>query len=275
MKHTPIILIIGFIFTVSCGKEETPRPLPSPDGPMDIHNILLKDMIVKNLPSPYYHFEYNDSGFITRASWQSGFNVYNLFYSNGRISQMQNNTAVNKDRLTYVYEKGLVAQINFTNEAGVTFKKSSFTYNASKQLTKVDWTIITTDGSNIPERSMQLEYYADGNLATLNDHMIEIPGIQPDAVYTDTYENYDNKSNADAFALIHKIDDHLILLPGIVLQKNNPQKETRSGDGLHYAITYTYTYRDSLPIKKDGDMVILNGDGAGTHTNYNISFSYY
>lgn len=274
MKYTLLLLISGFILT-SCRKEATQQPLPLPGEPIDIHTILLKDMIVKNLPSPYYHFEYDDSGFINSATWQSGFNVYNLSYTKGRISQMQNNTAVNKDRLVYIYENGLVTQINFINEAGITFKKSTFTYNAYKKLIKIDWTMLNTDGSHVPERSMQLDYYADGNLATLSDHMIEIPGIQPDAVYTDTYENYDNKVNAGAFALIHKIDDHLILLPGIVLQKNNPRKETRSGDGLHYTIAYTYAYQDSLPIKKDGDLLILNGDAAGTHTNYNISFSYY
>lgn len=275
MKHSSILFIAAFIVIISCRKKEPPQPLPSPGEPIDIHTILLKDMIVRNLPSPYYHFEYDDSAFITNLSWQSGFNVYNLSYSKGRISQMQNNTAANRDRLVYVYEKGMVTQINFIDEAGVTLKKSRFTYNTLKQLIRIDWTLINTDGSSIPERSIQLSYLADGNLATLDDHRMAIPGVQAEATYTDTYENYDNKSNAGAFTLIHKIDDHLILLPGIVLQKNNPHTEIRSGDGLHYAITYTYSYRDSLPIKKDGDMVILNGDAAGTHTNINISFSYY
>jgi len=129
MKYTSILFIACFMLMVSCRKEEAPQPLPSPGEPIDIHNILLRDMIIKNLPSPYYHFEYDDSAFITQASCKSGFNVYNLSYSKGRISQMQNNTAVNKDRLVYVYENGLVTQINFIKEAGVFFKKSSLTYS--------------------------------------------------------------------------------------------------------------------------------------------------
>jgi hypothetical protein len=275
MKYAASLVMAGLILAMGCSKEKTLQPLPTPGEPIDIHTIFLKDMIVKNLPSPYYHFEYDDTGFITFSSYASGSTLYTLSYSNGRLSQVQNNTAVNKDRLQYSYENGLVTGVNYINEAGLVYKKCRLTYNADRQLTKIDWDLVNAAGSITPERSVQLSYYGDGNLAVLNDQRIEIPGRQTAALYTDTYENYDSNINAGAFSLLHKPDDHLILLPGIALQKNNPRKETRSGDGLQYAITYTYTYNGSLPVKKDGDMVILNGDSAGMHTSYNISFSYY
>jgi hypothetical protein len=71
-----------------------------------------------------------------------------------------------------------------------------------------------------------------GNLSKLTDHKIEIPGKQAETLYMDTYENYDNNRNAADFSLPHKSGDHLILLPGIVLQKNNPGKELERATAL-------------------------------------------
>jgi hypothetical protein len=78
-------------------------------------------MIVKNLPSPYYHFEYDDSSFITHVNVQSGLALYDLSYLNGRISQMSNNTFVNKDKLQYEYVDGKVSKIKYINKEGVFF----------------------------------------------------------------------------------------------------------------------------------------------------------
>ncbi|QEC66015.1 hypothetical protein FRZ67_01355 [Panacibacter ginsenosidivorans] len=276
MKYSSYIIITLLVFAGSCKNKDIAGPTPLPVGePVDTQTVLLKDMIIRNLPSPYYHFEYDDSAFITTVNYQSSAGVYTLSYLNGRIIQIQNNTAVNKERLQYVYENGKVIKINYINEAGIIFKESIFSYNDSKQLIKVAWNIIETSSRIIPERTLQLEYYTDGNLSKLIDHRIEIPDKQAESFYIDTYENYDSNTNADDFSLLHKSGDHLILLPGIVLQKNNPCKETRTGDGINYAITYRYTYQNKLPVKKDGDMVFLNGDNIGMHNNYNISFSYY
>jgi hypothetical protein len=274
MKHTIVLTLLSIALLTSCKKDKVQAP-PTEEPPIDVHTILLKDMIVKNLPSPYYHFDYDDSSFITHVNVQSGLALYDLSYNNGRINQMNNNTFVNKDKLQYDYVDGKVSKIKYINKEGFFFKQNILTYNSSKQLVTAEWDFINADESLTPERVIQLDYLADGNLSKVNDHWIEIPGRQPETNYATTYENYDTKSNVDAFAILHKIDDHLFLLPGIVLQKNNPLKEIRTGDGLNYAITYTYTYNDSLPVKKDGDMVFLNGDNAGMHSNYLISFSYY
>jgi hypothetical protein len=47
--------------------------------------------------------------------------------------------------------------------------------------------------------------------------------------------------------------DHLVLLPGVQLQKNNPRKETLTGNTGNYTVNYTYTYNDKdLPLFKTG-----------------------
>jgi len=274
MKHTLLLAVLFFAAFTSCKKEKTESP-PVQDPPADVHTILLKDMIVQNLPSPYYHFNYDDSGFITNVNHQSGLALYDLFYLNGRIDKITDNTVANKDKLQYAYQQGKVSQVNFLNKEGVFYKKVILIYNNTSQLIKVEWDFVNTDASITPEKIIELEYYADGNLAKVKHHFLEIAGRQPETFYTDTYENYDTKTNVDAFAIIHKINDHLFLLPNIIIQKNNPLKETRTGDGLNYSISYSYTYNDSLPVKKDGDLLILNGDSAGMHTSYLVSYSYY
>lgn len=274
MKHTILLTVTIFTLLTGCKKDKVETP-PIENPPVDVHTILLKDMIVAKLPSPYYHFTYDDSGFITNVNYQSGLGLYDLSYKNGRIDKIMDNTLVNKDKLQYFYEDGKVSKINFTNKEGIFYEQVNISYNSVSQLTKVEWNIVNDDATLTPEKAIELAYYANGNLSTINHHIFEIPGRQPETFYTDTYENYDNKTNVDGFAAIQKINDHVFFLPNITIQKNNPLKETRSGDGLNYTIDYTYTYNDNLPVKKDGDLVILNGENAGLHSNYLVSFSYY
>lgn len=274
MKNTLFLSATLFMLAISCKKNDVIQP-PTEEPPVDVHTILLKDIAIQNLPSPFYHFDYNDSGYITSINYQDGLALYDLFYENGRIDRITDNTVANKDKLQYFYENGKVSKINFTSREGILYKQVILNYNNTSQLTKAEWNFVNEDASITPEKTIDLSYYADGNLSKVEHHTIEIPGRQTEAFYADSYEQYDNKINVDAFGIIHKLNDHLFLLPNIVIQKNNPLKEIRSGDGLNYSIDYTYTYNDSIPVKKNGDLLILNGENAGTHSNYNVSYSYY
>ncbi|HEX3167771.1 MAG TPA: hypothetical protein VHQ93_15990, partial [Chitinophagaceae bacterium] len=100
---------------------------------------------------------------------------------------------------------------------------------------------------------------------------------QTDAVFTDRFEKYDNKINVDGFGLLHnEFFDHLVLLPGVQLQKNNPGKETRTGNAENYAVNYIYTYNEkNLPLTKKGNLTILTGNNAGQQFETNSVFSYY
>ena len=54
-----IMVLVLFLF--SCKKENTtvPNTPPPPPPPDQVRKVLLKDITIPNLPSPYYHFEYN------------------------------------------------------------------------------------------------------------------------------------------------------------------------------------------------------------------------
>jgi hypothetical protein len=256
----------------SCKKEKKPivDPAPSP-----IPSVFLKDMVVPSLPSPYYHFEYDGSGRVSFVSFASEFSRYDVFYNAGRISEMKNNILVNQDELKYTYDNtGKVISINYANSNGDVYTKVSFTYDGQK-LVKLDR---ERKSGNIfvNDKTLTMAYFPDGNLMDLNFHYLPFNG-QPESTFKDHFEQYDNKINVDAFGLFHnEFFDHLFLLPGVQLQKNNPGKETRSGDGVNFTVDYTYTYSDkNAPLTKNGDFVYLNGPQAGQHFATSSIFTYY
>ncbi len=254
----------------SCQKENKP-PVPGmPDLP-PVPAALLKDIRVTNLPSPYYYFEYNGGGKVDSAIFSSGIRMYEIIYNADRISEIKNNTMVNHDRLQYLYDNsGRIELINYIDEGGTLYKKSSFTYDGQKLLT-IKWErrsglVFVTD------REMDFVYLADGNVFSITDHRISpIP-----LTLISRFEQYDNKNNSDGFTLIHEENDHLLLLPAVQLQKNNPAKMIRTGDGLHYTIDYTYIYSDkNFPLNKAGDVTITNGPNAGQKFQSNTIYSYW
>ena len=120
--------------------------------------------------------------------------------------------------------------------------------------------------------------FRSGNLATILEHRLPVEGFQDDATNLIRYERYDTGTNVDGFSLIHDdFFDHLVLLPGIVLQKNNPGLETRTGDGLTYTVSYTYDYGPDgkYPMTKRGDLVITGGGTVGQRIRIGSTFTYY
>lgn len=236
--------------------------------------VFLKDIVIPNLPSPYYHFEYDGTGRVLGASFASGARNYNLSYDGDRLSAMQNNGG-NHDRLDYVYDNaGRVSLVKYVDESGTIYTTVFLTYSASR-LTQLERDRRVTGGFII-DKTMTFSYDADGNLTYVTEHHPPIDGVQTDATYTDHYEQYDTKLNVDGFSLIHtEFGDHLVLLPGVQLQKGNPARVTRTGDGVNYIINYTYTYDGNRPRTKIGDLLFTNGSDAGKHFQTLSQFSYY
>ena len=272
MRRSYLLFLLATILWSSCKKD---KPGNMPDPPLPV--VLLKDVTVPNLPSPYYHFEYNVDGKVSFATFASGFFIYHISYNGDRISEMQNMTAAGRERLQYIYDNaGRVSEIKYVDEADVLFKRSSFSYDGPRLIKIVRERKL---GSGmVVEKTSTFSYNPDGNLFELSEHRPSIPFIgQPEITYTDRYVHYDNKVNADAFRLLNpEFFEHMLLLPGIQLQKNNPGKQTRTGDGVNYEIVYTYTYdANDLPLTKTGEGIFLTGSSTGQQFQVNASFSYY
>ena len=69
--------------------------------------------------------------------------------------------------------------------------------------------------------------------------------------------------------------DHLVLLP-VQLQKSNPRRVTRTGDGQNYVAEYTYTYDGSnRPLTRSGLVTFTNGTNVGRQFQTSSVLSYY
>ena len=268
-----LLLLITTVF-LGCKKQKlvsnTPMP-PDPQPPA----VLLKEIVIPNLPSPYYHFEYDGEGKAVFASFASELTRYNIFYDGSRIREMRNNILVNKDRVQYVYNgAGNVELIHFSDSTGSVYALADLFYNDGK-LVKLD-RAKKTAGGFVQDKTITMSYYADGNLSNITYHYYPFSG-QPENIFTIHFEQYDNKINVDGFDLLHnEFFEHLFLLPGITIQKNNPGKETRTGDGVNYTVDFTYTYNDkNAPLNKRGNFVYTNGTNAGQTFQTNSFYSYY
>ena len=275
MRYSHTFLVITFVLLLfSCRKAQSPYISP-PSVP--VKKVLLKDIIIPLLPSPYYHFEYNTDSMVTKVDFGSGFTMYDVFYIENKIGEMRNNIFVNHDTLRYSYDAaGKVTIIKFINEANVIYRHVTFSYNGS-QVKEIDWDHKDANAGFIIDRTLTFTYYPDGNVKTITEH--RPTGNDPGFIAIRQFYQYDNKVNVDDFSRIHDgIHDHLFLLQGFRLQRNNPGKETYSGGaGLaSYTIDYTYTYNnDNAPSERKGDLLFTAGANAGQRFHESASFTYY
>ena len=289
MKTKCLLMIILLTAIVACRKTYTnqpgsgpvnppPPPPPPPSVIFDTSSVRLKDLTARNLPSPYYHFAYNDSGYITDAVFASGLRIYGIEYEKKRILRMFNNTFANKDVIEYKYVNGELIAIEVSDQAGFLIRKCFVTFSAEHKLQKLEWQVM---GGLvlIPEQTFELQYYADGNLETLTTRTLAV-GPQLEGTSIDKFENYDNKKNVDGFTLLHPSQmQHLVLLPSSGMQLNNPRRQIHTGSGantLMYTINYNYIYDAAgRPLVKTGDLLFTGGANNGQHFETQETFSYY
>jgi hypothetical protein len=268
------LIATTIVLLLSCKKEHRP-PFDPPAVPA--RHILLKDITIPNLPSPYYHFEYSADSLVKKADFASGYTMYDVLYSGNRIGEMRDNIIINHDTLRYQYDNaGKLALIKFINGANISYRLVFFSYEGNR-VNKIEWDQKIGDVGYIVDRTLSFAYYADGNVKTITEHRPPMNGVD-DYTSVKTLEQYDDKINVDDFSLIHDgIHDHLFLLQGFRLQKNNPKKERLSVNGTDlYTIDYTYTYNsDQTPSNKAGDFLYLSGQYAGQRFQTNSFYSYY
>jgi hypothetical protein len=265
--------ILAAAASACSGESGSTAPAPSPTPPAP--TVLLRDVVISSLPSPFYRFEYDSAGRIKAASYASGLRVYDVTYDGARIAETRD-VAANRDRLQYVYDDaGRVGAILYLDASGAVYTRIFFSY-AGQLLTGIARER-RVDGGFIVDKSISLSYDTAGNLLVFTEHRPPIEGRQDETTTVDRYEAYDDRINVDGFGLIHtEFFDHLLLLPGVQLQKGNPARVTRTGDGINFTVDYTYTYDDSnRPLTKSGDITLTNGPDAGRKIPTRSEFSYY
>ena len=266
-----VVIAISFTLLLSC-KHHIRNLVDSPVEPvLPTKHILLKDIIVPNIPSPHYHFEYNSDSLVTRAEFESEYTRYDVFYNGGKISEMRNNIFINHDTLRYSYDNASkVTLIKFIDQTNVIYRHAFFTYNGNF-IKEIKWDRKQSDGSFFTDRILTFSFYPDGNVKSITEHRPPVPGVE-DYTSVRTFETYDDKINVDDFSLIHDgIHDHLFLPHGFRVQKNNPGKEKLSVNGTDFVtIDYIYTYNgDNTPSNKAGSLLYLSRQYAGQRFSTN------
>lgn len=159
---------------------------------------------------------------------------------------------------------------------GVMYKRCFITYYPDGKLASMDWELKSGTIGYVLVTQLHFTYYADYNVKDITTHLPAVVGLQNEISYTDHYEDYDTGKNATDFALYQKFNDHLLLLPGIKVQVNNPGKVTRKGTAVDYEINYAYTYNDTkYPVSSAGLLKINSGTDAGKIVNLSTQYSYY
>src|SRR5438093_2590374 len=119
-RYRYAFLVMALAAAAACSGYEGPVS-PTPPVP-PVPTVLLKDIEIDHLPSPFYHFEYDTDGRVSAASFASGLRMYDVQYDGGRIKEMRNNVIVNHDELIYVYDDaGRVGAVRYRDPNGVTF----------------------------------------------------------------------------------------------------------------------------------------------------------
>jgi hypothetical protein len=276
MRHSHAFLIFGLILILSsCDKKgEVKPPVTPPDPPAK--QILLKDITIPHLPSPYYHFEYHADSLVSKIDFASGFFQYDVLHTGKNVAEIRNNTFSNHDTLRYVYDNsGKLSMIKFINDENSVSRHVNFTYIGA-DIKKIEWDHRVTGGFFI-DRIVTISFYADGNVKTITDNR-PAHDAEPEHNYVRSFEQYDGKINVDDFSLLHDgMHDHLFLLQGFRLQKNNPKREIFMADGVNfYQVDYTYNYNnDGTPSSKTGQLLYTAGPDAGKRFETNSFFSYY
>ncbi|HEX2607221.1 MAG TPA: hypothetical protein VHK91_07570, partial [Flavisolibacter sp.] len=90
-----------------------------------------------------------------------------------------------------------------------------------------------------------------------------------------SFSNYDKGTNVDGFYVFKTFFEDVLYLPGIRFQVNNPGLVSIDGAENDYTIRYTYTYRNSLPMERQGTMVQTSGKGKGFRMALHTRYSYY
>jgi len=272
MRNKYLLLMVAIVSFISCKKDNVYNKPPTVNPPAA---VLLKDVQISNLPSPYYHFEYNASGKVQTVGYASGLETYSILYEGDKIKEIDNRQILRLSKLEYSYDNaGRVSVVSYVKPDGSVEKKVLLSYNGEK-LTKLERQL-NLNAAFVTDKTFSFLYDAQGNLTELTTHRTALMA-QSESTSIDRFEQYDNKINVDGFSLIHdEFFDLLILLPGVQFQKNNPAILTHSGDGVNFKVQYTYTYNDkNVPLRKAGELTFLSGPNQGQVTQISTEYSYY
>lgn len=241
--------------------------------PDDTQMPRLKTLVAQGLPSPYFSFQYNDSGYVTAASFSSGFHEYLLEYQNSRLYKMVNTKS--GDTLFYQYTAGRVTAVMQYTELNTKTASYKMQYDQYGRLESMFWFDFNTANplDSVATRKVLLQYHMDGNLAKKDEYYAGASGAL-EWTGSEEYQDYGAERNVDGFTLLKDSFDEFVFLPQVKLQRNNPGLVVSKGVHNDSKIDYQYSSVNGLPIEKKGRMEFTRGADAGKVFNFVNRFEY-
>lgn len=230
---TLLSLTITLAAVLACGDSQGPGGGSGDGGGASA--VLLQDVVVAHLPSPYYHFEYEPGGRIKRVSFASDFLSYDVLYVFARV------------RLTYDGDKLNKLDRERKLAAGFTIEKTlSFSYYADGNLEEIVDHRPAINGQEATTTVDRFEQYDDNvNVDAFGlihndffDHVVLLPDVQLE------------KGNPAR------------------------ETFTGGGTDYRFDYTYAYD-EHKRPLSKGGTATILTGPDAGRTVPLSTVFSYY
>ncbi|PWU00317.1 MAG: hypothetical protein C5B52_09120 [Bacteroidetes bacterium] len=270
MKNNTITVLALFIAISSCHKKyDTPEPSIT-----DASNVLLKDVNIERLPSPYFTFQYDNSGFVTHVDFASKMIGWRVQYENNRVIRMVDS---NGDSLNYSYDKNQVISIRHTKAAsGEKTWHYEFIYYNSELLKEIKyWSFANGSTDSVLSRKVDLQYSPDNNLTEYDDFNVDANGSLS-LVARVKFTGYDNGKNVDDFYLLKNFFEDFLYLPQIKLQRNNPALQMYEGAVEDFTFEYKYSYNgDNIPVEKNANVSITRGPNTGQKFTSRSQYTYY
>lgn len=262
--NTGILSVIVLLSVASCcNKDAAPSPTSTPIS--DKQDVRLRELSIQNSPTPYYGFTYDDSGYVTSLNFASGLSIYFYFYKNGRIDSVRTSLP-DSTYLLYRYTGDQVSSVleyNFSGLRQTTFIR----YDSRGRVSRMEWRPIVT---GLFEKTKEFTYYDNGNLSQMTS---TYPSTGNTSIVT--FEAYDNKRNVDGFDVYKEFFDHMIFLPTVRFQINNPTRMKMVTGINERVVQQSYVYRDSLPLERNAAMQVTGGPSTGQSFTSRTTFSYY
>jgi len=264
-KNTIGVLLSSIVLTtVACSKKDHPNLPQLPTPHTDKQTVQLKEIVSQDEPSPHFAFTYDDSSYVSTASFAGNFVTYHYFYKNQRIDSVST-LLQDGTYLLYRYEGQQVTRVEQYGHTGLA-QIISISYDRRNRVTSMEWKPVTSgDG-----KTVTFDYYGDGNLHAMKSFY---PASGLTALVT--YEAYDDKKNVDGFAVFKDFFDHLILLPGVKFQYNNATKVSMLRGANKLDVQHEYTYNNDLPVQQKTTMHITDGTGKSQTLTGLTTYSYY
>jgi hypothetical protein len=277
MKNTlnlslALTVLTGFVLlTGSCRKEDDQGQAPPPPK---VGQPLLKEIIIQNLPSPYFRFDYNSDSSAKEISFASGLSTWLVEYDNRKIKSLTN--VKQPSKLFYFYSGSNVTRIRTDNVlSGKTEWANHFQYDNFNRLTKITTYQYATNGiDSVKYRETKFNYNKEFNLTGY-----ELSGRRDDGSFvlftTASYTNYDTGNNVDEFVIYKQFFEDFLYLPNVKLQLNNPRKLYLKNGVNEYQVEYTYQYNNENPRTKRTKITQTKGSQAGTTTESLTQYFYF